>query len=228
MDLSARDVHEKQFHDAWRGYNQEEVDDFLDSVAETIDRVGRENQSLQRRVQELDRAISHSRNTEEMLKKTLLSAQKAANEAIAAAKAKAEQLINDAELGARRTGEAADRRAAEIDRDLAARRRELETSIQRLRAREQELKQRLQTFLEQQVSALATLDPPAASTQPVQGRGATGAVGGPRQDAAPQRPEAESAGEGGRETAETPSPGRRPVQEGVAGVRSLFRREENR
>ena len=38
MDVSARNIHEKQFHDAWRGYSQEEVDDFLDRVAETLDR----------------------------------------------------------------------------------------------------------------------------------------------------------------------------------------------
>lgn len=54
MDLTPRSIQEKQFHDQWRGYNQAEVDDFLDRVAETLDRVQRENQDLRDRIQELD------------------------------------------------------------------------------------------------------------------------------------------------------------------------------
>ncbi|MEA2461553.1 MAG: cell division initiation protein [Actinomycetota bacterium] len=221
MDLGARDVHEKQFHDAWRGYNQEEVDDFLDLVAENLDRLQRENQSFERRIQELDRAVSQSRNTEEMLKKTLLSAQKAANDAIATAKAKAEQLISEAEHGARRTGEEAHRRVAEMDREHDARKRELEMSIQRLEAREAELKRRLTAFLEQQKRSLEGLtvdDPTAPGTPPTGGQPAAG-------NPAPENPGPKATPSG-----EPPTTQERPAlraQEGLSGVRSLFRREEN-
>ena len=61
MDLTAREVHEKQFHDAWRGYNQEEVDDFLERVADTLERIQRENAALQRRVSDLDQLASSVR-----------------------------------------------------------------------------------------------------------------------------------------------------------------------
>jgi cell division initiation protein len=251
MDLTARDVHEKQFHDAWRGYNQEEVDDFLDLVAENIDRLLRENESFQRRIQELDRAVSQSRNTEEMLKKTLLSAQKAANEAIATAKAKAEQLIADAEIGARRTGEEAHRRVAELDREHANKKRDLEASIERLQARENELKRRLSSFLDQQRRSLEGLaempgDNPPGSTGGATGAApAGGATGGapagqrPSPAASPQPGSAQKPA-GGTQTdqpKERPvadrqqtSPGERPTAktgEGVAAVRNLFRREEN-
>ena len=158
MDLTARDVQEKQFHDAWRGYNQEEVDDFLDRVAEALDRVGRENASLRQRIGELDQAVSASRNTEEMLKKTLVTAQRAAEEAIATAKAKAEQLINEAEERSRRAADDANRRNAEAERDHANKRRELEDSLGRLKAFEGELKLRLKTFLDQQQRALDQLE----------------------------------------------------------------------
>lgn len=36
MELTARDVAAKTFHDSWRGYDQREVDDFLDRVAEAL------------------------------------------------------------------------------------------------------------------------------------------------------------------------------------------------
>ena len=175
MELSARDIHEKQFHDAWRGYNQEEVDDFLDRTAEVLDRVQRENQAIQGRVNELEQAVATSREAEEMLKKTLVTAQQAAEEAIAKAKAKAGQLIGEAEQRAKRANDEARerittaenearRKALDAEREHATRKRELDTSIERLRAFETELKQRLRAFLEQQVKGLDTLterEPPA-------------------------------------------------------------------
>ena len=179
MDVSARSIHEKQFHDAWRGYSQEEVDDFLDRIAETVDRLQRENHSLTQRIRELDQAVSTSRDTEEMLKKTLVTAQRASEEAIASAKAKAEQLITEAEARVARANDEAKarmsaldddvrRKTIDLDREHAARKRELEASIDRLRSFESELKQRLKGYLEQQTKALDSLidDRPAPTTRP--------------------------------------------------------------
>lgn len=158
MELSARDVHEKQFNDAWRGYSQEEVDDFLDLVAEAIDHLDRENRALKERMVELDQAVAASRNTEQMLKKTLLSAQRAAEEAISTAKAKAEALVSEAEEKAGRAADDAARRVAQAEREHEARRRHLDGSIERLRMFERDLKERLKAFLEQQQQALSALD----------------------------------------------------------------------
>lgn len=192
MEISARDIQEKQFHDAWRGYKQEEVDDFLDRVAEAIDRLGRENDSLRRRVGELDQAVAASRDTEDMLKKTLVTAQRAAEEAIATAKAKAERLITEAEERSRRAADEATRRSAEVERDHANKRRELETSLDRLKAFEGELKLRLKTFLDQQQRALDQLESrPGMGTAAPQTQRADSPVTGERQ---PQQQTA-SAGE---------------------------------
>lgn len=168
MDLSARHIHDKQFHDAWRGYNQEEVDDFLDRVAESLDHAHRENLSLRQRMRELEQTVATSREAEEMLKKTLVTAQQAAEEAIGKAKAKAEQLIGEAEERARRASEEARTRASQVEaemrrksteqeRDFATRKRDIESAIERLRSYEHELKTRLKSFLEQQLRALQAL-----------------------------------------------------------------------
>ena len=165
MDLTARHIHEKQFHDAWRGYNQEEVDEFLDRVAEQLNRLERENAALQTRLRELDQMVEASRSTEDMLKKTLVTAQQAAEEAIATAKTKAEALVAEAEQRAQRANdelkhrvataeEEVRRKTAEVERQQLARRRDTQQSIDRLEAFETEIKQRLRAFLEQQLSAL--------------------------------------------------------------------------
>jgi cell division initiation protein len=176
MELTARDIHEKQFHDAWRGYNQEEVDDFLDRVAEVFDLLRRENTAVHNRVRELEQALSTSRETEEMLKKTLVSAQQAAEEAIAKAQEKANAIVTEAEERANRANEETRQRLAgteaeirrrmlDSDREHTARRREFETTVERLRAFEVELKGRLQTFLEQQTRSLETLNDADAPTE---------------------------------------------------------------
>jgi cell division initiation protein len=168
MELTSQEVNDKQFHDAWRGYNQGEVDDFLDRVAETIDRLQRENADLTKRVAELDQAVAASRETEEMLKKTLVTAQQAAEEAIAKAKAQAEELLGEAEARVQSSesevrerldqAEAEGRRrAAETERELATKQRDFEERVAGLRAMENNVKQRLRAFLEQQLRALEAL-----------------------------------------------------------------------
>ena len=169
MELTARDVNEKQFHDAWRGYNQEEVDDFLDKVAETLDRLERENSALAGRVRELDQMVEAAKSTEEMLKKTLVTAQQAAEEAIVTAKARADQMIQEAEERARRAREELKqrvataeeevrRRSAEVEREQAERQREVQESIDRLEAFERNLKEKLIGFFRQQSKLLESLN----------------------------------------------------------------------
>ena len=57
MDVTPKDINEKQFSDAWRGYNQEEVDDFLDRVAEAVETTQRESEALRERNLELEQAL---------------------------------------------------------------------------------------------------------------------------------------------------------------------------
>ena len=240
MELTARDIHEKQFHDAWRGYNQEEVDDFLDRVAEVFDVTRRENAALQGRVHELEQALTTSRETEEMLKKTLVSAQQAAEEAIAKAQEKANAIVTEAEERATRTNEETRqrlssteaeirRRMLDADREHTVRRRELDASIDRLRSFEHELKTRLETFLQQQVQSLESLTespPPDTGTdsRPEAERADTQTPGARRDTAAPAaRPEdARPERSPGAVRLDEPEPAGHQRR----GVRGLFARDE--
>lgn len=167
MEIEPRDIHEKQFHDAWRGYNQEEVDDFLDTVAEALDRAQRENHSLHQRIRDLEGQVARAREAEEMLKKTLVGAQRAAEEAIETARGKAERLIAEAEERARRQAQEAQRRSEQTEREHTAMKRDLETSIARLKTFESDLKQKLRSLLQEELRALERLESqPAQPAQP--------------------------------------------------------------
>jgi cell division initiation protein len=253
MELGARDIHEKQFHDAWRGYNQSEVDEFLDRVAEGLDALQRENADLRARVAELDQAVAASRDTEEMLKKTLITAQRAAEEAIANAKAHAEELVSQAQervsemenQSRSRIAQAeteSRRKTAEIERDLNQRRRDLDDRIDKLKGTEGEIKQRLKAFLEQQLRALEVLAGEAPRGAPLVARPSSAVAGAPARAPA-EAPATEGApapgpasrpewGENGGEMPEAHEPDfevpdeAEGEEQGRRGVRDLFFRNQ--
>jgi cell division initiation protein len=249
MELTARSIHEKQFHDAWRGYNQAEVDDFLDRVAETVDRLKRENDDLLARLQEMEGMVAASKETEEMLTKTLVTAQRAAEEALANAKAKAGELLAEAEERLRQTetqtrervheaeeearhklanAEARSRRMqSDAERDAVAKTAALDERVARLRGFETEVKRRLQSFFEQQIAALQGL-------HETEGRGAEApspprpaAVAHEPEPAGPQPDEPDASESEAEDDATAAFEVTEPPEEGETherrGVRDLFR-----
>jgi hypothetical protein len=120
-----------------------------------------------------------------MLKKTLESAQVAAQEAITTARSKAEEIVRDAEERAARAREELKtrvetaeqevrRRTEQIEQEQEGRRREIQGSVDRLQAFETDLKRKLHGFLEQQVAGLQILEekeepsPLVATEEPVE------------------------------------------------------------
>src|SRR5918997_2948132 len=159
MELTPRDIHEKQFHDAWRGYNQEEVDDFLDRVAEAVERLYRENDSLRKRISDLDQVVAHARETESMLKKTLVSAQKAAEDSLTTAKTRAEKLITEAEERVKRANEEARERVKASEEEARERvKAATEEARERVKAAEQEAQRKSQEAKEKHEVKTKQLD----------------------------------------------------------------------
>ena len=246
MDITAGDIHEKQFHDAWRGYNQEEVDDFLDRVADVLEQTRRANESLTERMRELEGQLASAREGEQMLKKTLVTAQQHAEEAMAAARAHADKILAEATERGRSVTEEARTKASAIESDARKRmqeavrageqrRRDLETSIEKLRTLEAETKQKLKGFLDSQQRTLNSLSdrrPPtggAARAQPTpaqrpqrEARPGEATSGAPPWEQAPERrgpqPKPSELPDYDPEASEDPSTRRT--------LRSLFGRDE--
>lgn len=106
--LTARDVESKRFSKAMRGYSATEVDQFLDQVAEDIQKYCVQYADLERYAARLEDKIREYEALKETLSGTLLMAQKTADakaeaaeiearNIISAAKNKAEQILQEAE-----------------------------------------------------------------------------------------------------------------------------------
>jgi len=174
MEITPSQIQERQFHDAFRGYSHEEVDLFLDEVAEAFERTYRENQTFHHRLKSLEEDLKTARATEDMLKRTLITAQKTAEEAveearskaqstIATADEKAQSTVSAAEEKAKKLIEDAESRAAGIVEDARRKQRELEVTLEGLKRFEQEYRARLEAFIQSQLQVLAE-GPKAPST----------------------------------------------------------------
>jgi cell division initiation protein len=84
-----------------RGYSDEEVDVFLDDVADEFERLFQENIELNDRIQRLEEQLAGHAQMKDALEKTLISAQLQSDEMKANARKESELILQEAELKAR-------------------------------------------------------------------------------------------------------------------------------
>ena len=90
--LTPLDIHNKEFKRSFRGYNEDEIDDFLDRVVNDYEKLFRENDNLKEELARMKKDNAQYQKLENNLKETLLIAQKTANEVTDTAKQHAENL----------------------------------------------------------------------------------------------------------------------------------------
>lgn len=98
--LSAMDVANQEFKRALRGYDQSEVDSFLDQVAGSIHAYTEQYREQQRRIQQLEEQMKEYRGLKDSLQEALLMAQRSAEERIRAAERQADAVIAEAQAKA--------------------------------------------------------------------------------------------------------------------------------
>lgn len=102
MPLTPLDIHNKEFSRRLRGYDEDEVNEFLDQVIKDYEALIRENKEIQNQMLSLQEKLNHFSNIEETLSKTIIVAQEAADEVRNNAKKEAQLIIKEAEKNADR------------------------------------------------------------------------------------------------------------------------------
>ncbi len=102
MPLTPLDIHNKEFGKRLRGYDEDEVNEFLDQIIKDYEAMIRENKDLQSQLQALQEKLGHFANIEETLSKTIIVAQEAADELKGNAKKEAQLIVKEAEKNADR------------------------------------------------------------------------------------------------------------------------------
>ncbi|MDB5053591.1 MAG: divIVA [Bacilli bacterium] len=102
MPLTPLDIHNKEFKKGFRGYDEDQVNEFLDQVIKDYEAAIRENKELQNQIQTIQERLNHFSNIEETLSKTLIVAQETAEEVKMNAKKEAQLVLKEAEKNADR------------------------------------------------------------------------------------------------------------------------------
>ena len=90
--LTPMDIHDHQFKKSFRGYSENEVDDFLDKVVVDFERLINENERLKNQLYSTETELEKYRGLEKTMNDTLIVAQRTADEVISAAKKTAAML----------------------------------------------------------------------------------------------------------------------------------------
>ncbi len=118
QNLTPLEIQKQTFSRALKGYSPDDVRAYLHLVAEEIERLLRENDRLGRDVAVLREDVDDHTSRERILKDTLLSAQKVAEDLTANARKEAELIVKDAELlGDRVVGQAM-QRVADLEKAI--------------------------------------------------------------------------------------------------------------
>lgn len=102
MKLTPMDINNKEFKRGLRGYNPEEVDEFLDEVVENYEELYKDNSKLREKVTTLTEQIEHYSKIESTIQNTLVLAQNAADQVKSSAEKEAELVVKNANETAQR------------------------------------------------------------------------------------------------------------------------------
>lgn len=100
--LTPLDIENKRFSKSIKGYNLDEVDDFLDQLTVDYEKLYKENNGLKNQVEDLQKELVHYKEVEKTLQNTLIMAQSTADDIKSNAQNRADQIIRDAQSEARR------------------------------------------------------------------------------------------------------------------------------
>ena len=131
MSLSPAEIRHAEFDRSLIGYKRSSVDELLDEVVASFEEVWRERADLADKVEQLEAEITRFRDLENLLRTTLVSAERASQELRNQARKEAELIVFEAQSEARRLTRDArserERLVAETNRIKAVLRAALET-----------------------------------------------------------------------------------------------------
>jgi cell division initiation protein len=134
MKITPLDIQQMVFKMRLRGYDRQDVDRFLEEVAQTVELLNRENSTLREKLSAAEEQLAELRKTESTLTQTLLSTQMLADDIKRRSERDAELIIKEAEMKAADLIRQAGMELATLQRDLSDLRKQRLLAVERLRS----------------------------------------------------------------------------------------------
>ena len=118
MKISSIDIQRQKFQVKLKGYDQEEVRNFMITVAEQIEECSRENDLYKAEVERMRETLHDYQDRDRILKNTLVTAQQTSEAMLLNTKKEAELIVKEAEFKATKIMEHAQAQALKIQKDM--------------------------------------------------------------------------------------------------------------
>lgn len=147
MPLTPVDIHNKEFSKGFRGYDEDEVNEFLEQVIKDYELLIRENKELEEKLAAMNERLGHFNTIEETLNKSIVVAQEAAEEVKGNALKEAKLIIREAEKNADR-----------IVNESLSKARKIALEIEELKKQSKVFRTRFRMLIEAQLDLLQSDD----------------------------------------------------------------------
>ncbi|MDT2756446.1 DivIVA domain-containing protein [Enterococcus asini] len=162
MALTPLDINNKSFSTKMRGYNQDEVDDFMDLVGRDYEAAVTKNRELEKALKHAEEKLEYFNELKDALNQSIIVAQDTADKVktsaskesevmITSAQNKSDDLISTAEKRANELTAAAEAKAKEILNDATVNARQLATETNDLKTKTRVFHQNLSLMLQSQL-----------------------------------------------------------------------------
>lgn len=119
MRITPLDIQQKQFPTKFRGFDEEEVDSFLELVREEMEELLRENASLREEVKKNEKQLKEYKNIETTIRDTLIATQQMVEDYKNNAQKTADLIKKEAELKAETLLKEAQEKVIKIHEDIS-------------------------------------------------------------------------------------------------------------
>lgn len=169
MALSPLDIHHKEFKTArFGGYNEEEVDSFLDLVADELDKILQENNDLRLQMEHLKQRLAEFEEMQSSLQSALLAATRSAEAVKEQARQESEKIMLKTQKEAELLIGSADEQARQIHLKGQVERQKLEQSYAQLKNIKRHYLQSIKEIADAHLAQVAELEAREAIDAPVE------------------------------------------------------------
>lgn len=147
MPLTPVDIHNKEFTKAFRGYAEDEVNEFMEQIIKEFELLIREKKELESQLTDKVERLGHFNSLEDTLHKSIVVAQEAAEDVKGNAQKEARLIIREAEKNADR-----------IVNEALSKARKIALEIEELKKQSKVFRTRFKMLIEAQIDLLDSND----------------------------------------------------------------------
>ena len=158
MPITSLEIKDKTFSTKFRGFDPEEVDEFLDIVVRDYEALVRSNYDKEQHIKNLEERLSYFDEIKESLSRSVLIAQDTAERVKKSANERSQNIIKQAEQDAQHLLDEAKYKANEILRQATDNAKKVAVETEELKNKSRVFHQRLKSTIESQLAIVDSSD----------------------------------------------------------------------